>query len=1350
MTRYDLDAADHELMLDGLDCPDDTVHTLCCPAGHGTACGWYTHHNGKCDSACPQTSSSPLQARSGEIGSVRAGLCHKEYQSTCCIVDQPGTKAYLQLQWAQYPNFDDGGCGDKYNKTLVVSTTGSGDALCNPREDRDGYQERKLCYDASEGNISWNNCRCHPWLGLRPEDSSDFLLQLSLSRVAAVHLHFLVDILIKLLTVDAVYTAVQQRHVDNWNAWVKAQGYANLVIDSLKECVKTTIDWYEIRKEFMEDLVCRLDAFSSMCEDEEPSICNAELCAPENFPELCEDPDELEDGEDDTTAEDEEEEDATSLQIRARQRVSLMSKSKTYQVQCPSGADVTGLKIHPLKYRRAGAWDRYSPQFTGARQYQSPQDCANPYIYPSIKSLPRMATEHILELQTIVLFFQHATEKRLASGGVPSFSRIDCSFFTADINRNLLPLRELYPKDPGRRARDRRPGFRIMGALGSEDNDQHFYILEAEVNGMKSLIFGNKGIIAATEWRNMKDDTSNPAVALHYIKATIAVWHYLLDPQVKDSWIKIAHNLHSVFKAIDASRYQGVSTFVDAWEEWYVDWVNYHLRRTKEFLEMAIKDMNDVWALQPNSKTKTSVKGSLRASRRHHAILRKFAYPMDPRTSAIGPKTAHRFVLVAQVYGQYIRSSAPVQAGLLPRTFPQANNNLLPPATCHQEAMAVLPPEIWAQISLCLEKRDISALSCTSRYYYEIATPFLYRSLRIQFRDPDTLRNAVNQVLSENRQLFIKYARTLHIVCLKPLSLDTEKSHYLWSLKDWEMEFVHWEEPATIHNGFLYPQLRSSTCVRGLGIPRNELGRYHSREWVRDWTPIVELIGHLSRLEEVSFAADETPFEPVLFKAITAHHPACRVNIWSLQAVEQILAPSNGGNEARFDFNALQSEAIRTLAVKLNRKYSDERGYEDLEEMLPFLFLAPNLIHLVIAASRSTRWDIEKSRREWASASRAIQPVPVASLESLTLLDNAYPTYVLPKLSGIVDLSNLRSLDITLDFDVYLFTDLAPSLVSLERLFAGVSTPRLLDISPADSATDSPQAMAAVLAVKPLKYLCLRGLRDTANLHRILEYHGATLRGLGLEPYVRDHSCGPEEGWYKYPKIAASNLIRMAKACPDLAELRLQIRRSEGNAQECDIYRALGHFPRLRTLILDLHFDPREGDPDAEAVRRMYPNQFDSDDDDDDDDDDEEEEEEEEDDKTDYRALFRTTLINAATDATLARAIWDLIAASQPSGCLQNLRIAPFGQEMYAPDESYFLIFLARSFLVSRVGLADPAVEEIGRMAWTVWQEDTYGPGEDCVLPRGGDEVVAGLWPALAGREDWSTGWASFPLEVGG
>ncbi|CEN61278.1 hypothetical protein ASPCAL07938 [Aspergillus calidoustus] len=205
-----------------------------------------------------------------------------------------------------------------------------------------------------------------------------------------------------------------------------------------------------------------------------------------------------------------------------------------------------------------------------------------------------------------------------------------------------------------------------------------------------------------------------------------------------------------------------------------------------------------------------------------------------------------------------------------------------------------------------------------------------------------------------------------------------------------------------------------------------------------------------------------------------------------------------------------------------------------------------------------------------------------------------------------------------------------------------------------------------------------------------------------------------------------------------MAELRLQIRRSEGNTQECEIYRALGQFPRLRALILDLHFDPRERGPDPDTVRRMSPDQFGGDD------------EDEEEGQAVDPVLLRTTLINAATDEILALGIWDLIATSQPSGCLQNLRIVPFGLEMCSPDESYFLIFLARSFLVSRLGSTTLSSRRLGGCPGWSGKRIRMAP-VGCACYRGGaEEVVAALWPALAGRDDWSSGWASFPLESGG
>ncbi|KKK15035.1 hypothetical protein ARAM_004655 [Aspergillus rambellii] len=53
--RSDPGARHGELMLDGTGCPDDSVRTLCCPPYHAVECGWYTHHNGKCDQTCPRS-----------------------------------------------------------------------------------------------------------------------------------------------------------------------------------------------------------------------------------------------------------------------------------------------------------------------------------------------------------------------------------------------------------------------------------------------------------------------------------------------------------------------------------------------------------------------------------------------------------------------------------------------------------------------------------------------------------------------------------------------------------------------------------------------------------------------------------------------------------------------------------------------------------------------------------------------------------------------------------------------------------------------------------------------------------------------------------------------------------------------------------------------------------------------------------------------------------------------------------------------------------------------------------------------------------------------------------------------
>ncbi|KAL3486259.1 hypothetical protein BJX62DRAFT_242180 [Aspergillus germanicus] len=647
--------------------------------------------------------------------------------------------------------------------------------------------------------------------------------------------------------------------------------------------------------------------------------------------------------------------------------------------------------------------------------------------------------------------------------------------------------------------------------------------------------------------------------------------------------------------------------------------------------------------------------------------------------------------------------------------------------------MTALLPEIWAQICSYLEKRDLAALSHTGRQYHEIATPFLYQSLCIQFRDFETLSEAVHQVPNNDSgsgRFFLQHARRLDLVCLKPPCPETERGENLWKLKDWGMEFVHWQHPATIEDAFLEPQLRSSTRVAGLGFPIDELGTYDSTQW----DPATELISRLNRLDELNFVAKEAAFETALLQVITKHHPRCSINVWALQHVERSLIPPTEPNIGRFDINALQSPGLRTLGVAVSRKDVNHGGAQYVSGLIPFLANPPNLKHLIVQNPWERAEAIDECLPAWERAARGTPAIGSALLESLTLLDMGRSISLLPELAIAADLMHLKSLDLALDRDTQNVLKIASSLVGLERLFIGVSPLRLADdpYSPQfNPYIDSGQAITAVLAFRPLKYLCIRGLRETFNLHRILAHHGQTLQGLSLEPYVHDHSRGGFDGCYKYPALAPSDIVLLSNSCPNIEELRLQLRRREGKSHECEVYRALGNLQHLRTLILDLHFDPRPRAAHPNSLRS--PNlPIDSD----------EDYEEEVD-----AAVFRTTLINAATDGALVRAIWNIIAGAQCSHRLRNLRVVPFGLDLYTPGEMYYLIFLARSYLVSRFGVEDPIVEEVGKMAWTVWQEDTFGAGGPCFLPPGADEVVAELWPALVVREEWSSGWTSFPLE---
>lgn len=117
--------------------------------------------------------------------------------------------------------------------------------------------------------------------------------------------------------------------------------------------------------------------------------------------------------------------------------------------------------------------------------------------------------------------------------------------------------------------------------------------------------------------------------------------------------------------------------------------------------------------------------------------------------------------------------------------------------------------------------------------------------------------------------------------------------------------------------------------------------------------------------------------------------------------------------------------------------------------------------------------------------------------------------------------------------------------------------------------------------------------------------------------------CPDMDIGYKYPALNAHQIIEIAEICPNLKELLLPIKRMAGNLEECNVYRALGNFTRLHTLVLETVYDPRS----KPEQHTPWP------------------------DDSLVQEIFR----NAATDVNLVQAMWELIFSNQPTRQLRNL-----------------------------------------------------------------------------------------------
>lgn len=105
-----------------------------------------------------------------------------------------------------------------------------------------------------------------------------------------------------------------------------------------------------------------------------------------------------------------------------------------------------------------------------------------------------LLAEHVLELQVIPQFFESITAGNLMSGSLIHYTPVPCEFFATagqtpgGLGAINLPFLVNWPASPIGQSIDPTPAERIMYALGATRNVADFYLLQSELNRVKSSV----------------------------------------------------------------------------------------------------------------------------------------------------------------------------------------------------------------------------------------------------------------------------------------------------------------------------------------------------------------------------------------------------------------------------------------------------------------------------------------------------------------------------------------------------------------------------------------------------------------------------------------------------------------------------------------------------------------------------------------------------------------------------------------------------------------------------------------------------------------------------------------------
>ncbi|KUL89067.1 hypothetical protein ZTR_06133 [Talaromyces verruculosus] len=550
-------------------------------------------------------------------------------------------------------------------------------------------------------------------------------------------------------------------------------------------------------------------------------------------------------------------------------------------------------------------------------------------------------------------------------------------------------------------------------------------------------------------------------------------------------------------------------------------------------------------------------------------------------------------------------------------------------------------------------------------------------------------------------------------------------------------EFIHISDfmPDTVISSGLTLELLTQYRTPGLNDGQLQPSYYEEK----NWEPLVKLLKVARRVEFLNYA-ELNNFPSSLLEALHQYHPTCYLNIWSTQNIA-IDRPGLGNIQHAdygqfldpFDLNLFHSPCLRAITLWYTTwRDLETRVLTGQEAIIPLVTMAQNLRHLQINDSYGRNY--QRTNEFWQayiSSSYGESPSTPPQLLTLSLWSGALPSDpFLAKWGQYFQLSHIRALEVLRAGNVSEMSNLFFRLERLERLFITIDDGQV----PASNLYEADYE-PIFNAINPLKMLRVRGVGHKSTIYSILGHHGETLETLIIEParFLWGH-CN-EWDYHSYPVFELDDIVAFAKMAPRLRELRLTVERSKGNLQEKQLYEALGLFPCLHSLIIDLEYKPRSSEALwlDDSHTRSSPS---------------------------YQAALKDTLVNAAMDESLALQIWNVIYSKKQKENLHNLRhlrLVPIGWDLFDNDSERRVTFqLSRSFLISnREFLNNSSLEirEIGaRERLLQWKKgsipELVDPPEWRRPPKRLRRILRSLWGISESEiENWTAQWSSFPLD---